>query len=76
MEPRFAAVRADLVRALQQGAGALPGRELEGEAKALEGKAVTVQGWGSWGPDHHPRAPTRGLPIFEASPRLSFALLY
>ena len=50
MEPRFAAVRADLVRALQQGARALLGRQREGEAKALEAEVVTVQGSGPGGP--------------------------
>jgi protein O-mannosyl-transferase len=43
MEPRFAAVRADLVRALQQEARLFRGRGWEGEAKDLEAEAVTVQ---------------------------------
>jgi hypothetical protein len=50
MEPRFAAVRADLVRALQQESGALRGRGREAEAKALEAEAVTVEGSEPGGP--------------------------
>src|SRR5262249_54804984 len=51
-----------------------PGRSGEGgwgvEAKTLEAEAVTGQGAGPRGPIANPGRWPRGLPIFEASPRL------
>ena len=54
MEPRFAAVRSDLARALRQEAEALRGRGQRAEAKTLEAEADTVQGAGPGGPGATP----------------------
>src|SRR5215470_9949979 len=65
----------DLVRVLQE-AGAHGGRGVGRRGEDPGGRGRHGAGGGAEGPDRQPRSLARGLPIFEASPRSSFALLY